>query len=74
MGCARLVDMNDSYRDSLMLAMKALPDDQRRVLVMRDVMEYDYPVIAEVMGIEEDDARHLAQQARSFLAHAVPSE
>ena len=66
--------MTNETRDSLLLAMKSLPDDQRQALVMRDVMNLDYPDISEIMDIPEESVHSLVDQARSFVANAVPTE
>lgn len=66
--------MTNIERDALLVAMKSLPDDQRQALVMRDVMNLDYPEISEVMDIPEDSVQSLVAQARSFVANVVPTE
>jgi len=72
--CATVSSMTNIERDALLVAMKSLPDDQRQALVMRDVMNLDYPEISEVMDIPEDSVHSLVTQARSFVANVVPTE
>jgi len=66
--------MNNQYRDALLVAMKSLPDDQRQALVMKDVMDLDYPEISDLLEVSEDTARNIIAQARSYLANVVPTE
>ena len=72
--CATVAGMTNQERDALLVAMKSLPNDQRQALVMRDVMNLDYPEIAEVLEIDGDSVRSLVTQARVVVADAVPTE
>lgn len=72
--CATVAGMTNQERDALLVAMKSLPNDQRQALVMRDVMNLDYPEIAEVLEIDADSVRSLVTQARVVVADAVPTE
>jgi DNA-directed RNA polymerase specialized sigma24 family protein len=66
--------MTDVERDALLIAMKSLPDNQRRAVVMRDVLDLDYPEIAEMLSSDEDGVRQLVRDARVFIADAIPTE
>ncbi len=66
--------MTDVERDALLIAMKSLPDNQRRAVVMRDVLDIDYPEIAEMLSSDEDGVRQLVRDARVFIADALPTE
>jgi DNA-directed RNA polymerase specialized sigma24 family protein len=66
--------MTDVERDALLIAMKSLPDNQRRAVVMRDVLDLDYPEIAEMLSSDEDGVRQLVRDARVFIADALPTE
>lgn len=66
--------MTNVERDALLIAMKSLPNDQRRAVVMRDVLDLDYPDIAEMLGFDENGIRQLVRDARAFMADALPTE
>jgi len=66
--------MTNVERDALLVAMKSLPDDQRRAVIMRDVLDLDYPDIAEMLGSDENGIRQLVRDARAFMADALPTE
>ncbi len=66
--------MTDVERDALLIAMKSLPDNQRRAVVMRDVLDLDYPEIAEMLSSDEDGVRQLVRDARVFIADALPTD
>ena len=62
--------------DSLSLAMLALLEslspEQRAVLLLRDVFDYEYREIAAIVGKSEDNARQLASRARRHVARRRP--
>jgi RNA polymerase sigma-70 factor (TIGR02957 family) len=62
--------------DSLSLAMLALLEslspEQRAVLLLHDVFDYEYPQIATIVGKSEDNVRQLATRARRHVQQRRP--
>ncbi len=62
--------------DSLSLAMLALLEslspEQRAVLLLHDVFDYEYPQIASIVGKSEDNVRQLATRARRHVQQRRP--
>jgi RNA polymerase sigma-70 factor (TIGR02957 family) len=62
--------------DSLSLAMLALLEslspEQRAVLLLHDVFDYEYPQIAAIVGKNEDNVRQLATRARRHVQQRRP--
>ncbi len=54
--------------DILTKALAELDDITRQAVVMRDVLNSEYPDIALSLGLDETQARNLVTQARGRLA------
>jgi DNA-directed RNA polymerase specialized sigma24 family protein len=54
--------------DILTKALAELDDITRQAVVMRDVLNSEYPDIALNLGLDETQARNLVTQARGRLA------
>jgi RNA polymerase sigma-70 factor (ECF subfamily) len=69
---ARAAEMADSLSLAMLVLLESLTPDQRAVLLLRDVFDYDYAEIAEVIGKNEANVRQLATRARRFVADGRP--
>jgi len=68
--------MHAETADSLSLAMlvllESLSPEQRAVLLLHDVFDYDYAEVAEIIGKTADNVRQLASRARRQVADRRP--
>jgi hypothetical protein len=52
--------------------LESLSPEQRAALLLRDVFDYDYAQIADIVGKSEDNARQLATRARRHVEERRP--
>jgi RNA polymerase sigma-70 factor (TIGR02957 family) len=64
---ARHAEMADSLSMAFLILLESLSPEQRAVLLLRDVFDYDYARIAEIVGKSEDNTRQLAARARRHV-------
>ena len=57
---ARHAEMADSLSTAMLVLFESLSPEQRAVLLLRDVFDYGYGEIAEIVGKSEDNVRQLA--------------
>jgi RNA polymerase sigma-70 factor (ECF subfamily) len=57
-------ELADSLSMALLVALETLSPEQRAVLLLRDVFDYPFAEIAEIVGKREDNVRQLAARAR----------
>ncbi|GGK70091.1 RNA polymerase sigma factor [Planomonospora parontospora subsp. parontospora] len=57
--------------DLVAQAIRELPDVQRRVLIMRDVLGHPGPVVAERLGLSNAAMKSQLHRARSRLRHSL---
>jgi RNA polymerase sigma-70 factor (TIGR02957 family) len=69
---ARQAEMADSLSLAFLVLLESLSPEQRAVLLLRDVFDYRYDEIAEVVGKSEDNARQLAARARRHVEEGRP--
>ncbi len=65
--------MNTELGKAILLAIDKLPSNLQAPLIMRLIEGDDYKVIAEKLGISNDNARKRVQQARSILRRQLSS-
>ena len=66
------VEIADSLSMALLILLESLTPEQRAVLVLHDVFDYEYAEIAEIVGKNEDNVRQLAARARGHVAQGRP--
>jgi RNA polymerase sigma-70 factor (ECF subfamily) len=71
-GPARHAEMADSLSLALLVLLESLSPEQRAVLVLHDVFDYDYPHVAEIIGKSQDNVRQLATRARRHVKQRRP--
>ena len=65
-------EIADSLSMAVLVLLESLSPDQRAVLVLHDVFEYEYAEIAEIVGKNEDNVRQLATRARRHVTKGRP--
>src|SRR5262245_62670318 len=56
----------------MLVLLESLSPEQRAVLLLHDVFDYDYPQIAEIIGKSQDNVRQLATRARRHVEQRRP--
>lgn len=69
---ARHAEMADSLSVAMLVLLESLSPEQRAVLLLHDVFDYDYPQIAAIVGKREDNVRQLATRARRHAEQGRP--
>jgi RNA polymerase sigma-70 factor (ECF subfamily) len=64
--------MADSLSLAMLVLLESLSPEQRAVLLLHDVFDYDYPQVAEIIGKSEDNVRQLATRARRHVGERRP--
>ncbi|HWL49679.1 MAG TPA: RNA polymerase sigma factor SigJ [Acidimicrobiia bacterium] len=65
-------EIADSLSMAVLVLLESLSPDQRAVLVLHDVFDYEYAEIAEIVGKNEDNVRQLATRARRHVTQGRP--
>jgi RNA polymerase sigma-70 factor (ECF subfamily) len=69
---ARHAEMADSLSLAMLVLLESLSPEQRAVVLLRDVFDYGYGEIAEIVGKSEDNVRQLASRARGQVEQRRP--
>lgn len=69
---AHQAEMADSVSLAFLVLLEGLTPEQRAVLLLRDVFDYGYDEIGEIVGKSEENARQLAVRARRFVEERRP--
>jgi RNA polymerase sigma-70 factor (TIGR02957 family) len=69
---ARQAEMADSLSYAFLLLLESLTPEERAVLLLHDVFDYDYGEVAAVVGKSEANARQLAVRARRHVEEGRP--
>jgi RNA polymerase sigma-70 factor (ECF subfamily) len=69
---AQHAEMADSLSVAMVTLLENLSPEQRAVLLLRDVFDYDYAQIAEIVGKTQQAVRQLATRARRQVAQSRP--
>ena len=64
---AQTVELADSLSLALLVLLERLSPEQRAVLLLHDVFDYDYAEIAEMLGTSRVNARQLGTRARQHV-------
>jgi RNA polymerase sigma-70 factor (TIGR02957 family) len=65
-------EMADSLSLAFLVLLESLSPEQRAVLLLHDVFDYDYDEVAEIIGKSEDNTRQLASRARRHVEQGKP--
>ena len=69
---AQHAEMADSLSLAMLVLLENLSPEQRAVLLLHDVFDYDYVQIAEIVGKSQDNVRQLATRARRHIEQRRP--
>jgi RNA polymerase sigma-70 factor (ECF subfamily) len=69
---ARHAEMADSLSLAFLVLLESLSPEQRAAFLLREVFDYPYDQIAEIVGKSEDNARQLAARARRHVEERRP--
>jgi RNA polymerase sigma-70 factor (ECF subfamily) len=69
---AQRAEMADSLSLAFLVLLESLSPEQRAVLLLRDVFDYGYAEVAEIVGTTEANARQLAARARRHVQERRP--
>ena len=65
-------EMADSLSLAMLVLLESLSPEQRAVLLLHDVFDYDYAKVAEIVGKSQDNVRQLAARARRHVDQRRP--
>jgi len=69
---ARHAEMADSLSLAFLVLLESLSPEQRAAFLLREVFDYPYDQIAQIVGKSEDNARQLAARARRHVDERRP--
>jgi RNA polymerase sigma-70 factor (TIGR02957 family) len=69
---AQHAEMADSLSLAMLVLLERLSPEQRAVLLLHDVFDYDHAQIAEIIGKSQDNVRQLATRARRHVEQRRP--
>lgn len=69
---ASQVELHDDISLALLRTLETLSPEQRAALLLHDVFGYDYAHIAEIIGVQADNARQLTARARKHVQEGRP--
>jgi RNA polymerase sigma-70 factor (TIGR02957 family) len=69
---ARHAEIADSLSMAMLVLLERLSPEQRAVLLLHDVFDYDHARIAQIIGKSEDNVRQLGTRARRHIEHRRP--
>ncbi len=69
---AQQAEMADSLSLAMLVLLDSLSPEQRAVLLLHDVFDYDYARVAEIIGKSQDNVRQLARRARRHVEQRRP--
>jgi RNA polymerase sigma-70 factor (ECF subfamily) len=69
---AKAAELADSLSNAFMLMLETLSPLERAVFLLREVFDYDYSEVSEMVGKSEANCRQMAVRAREHLAARRP--
>src|SRR5262249_51277349 len=69
---ARRAEMADSLSLAMLVLLESLSPEERAVLLLHDVFDYDHARIAGIIGKSRDNVRQLATRARRHVERRRP--
>jgi RNA polymerase sigma-70 factor (ECF subfamily) len=69
---AQHAEMADSLSLAMLVLLESLSPEQRAVLLLHDVFDYDHAQIAQIIGKSQDNVRQLATRARRHIEQRRP--
>jgi RNA polymerase sigma-70 factor (TIGR02957 family) len=69
---ARHAETADSLSLAMLVLLESLSPEQRAVLLLHDVFDYDHAQVAKIIGKSQDNVRQLATRARRHIEQRRP--
>jgi RNA polymerase sigma-70 factor (TIGR02957 family) len=69
---ARHAEMADSLSLAMLVLLESLSPEERAVLLLHDIFDYDHARVAEIIGKSRDNVRQLATRARRHVEQHRP--
>jgi len=69
---AQQAEIADSLSLAMLVMFESLSPEQRAVLLLHDVFDYDHAQIAQIIGKSQDNVRQLATRARRHVEQRQP--
>jgi RNA polymerase sigma-70 factor (TIGR02957 family) len=69
---ARHAEMADSLSLAMLVVLESLSPEQRAVLLLHDVFDYNHAQIAQIIGKSQDNVRQFATRARRHVEQRRP--
>jgi RNA polymerase sigma-70 factor (TIGR02957 family) len=69
---AELAETADSLSLAFLVLLESLTPRQRAAFLLREVFDYPYSEVAEIVGTDVDSARHLVARARNHVRERRP--
>src|SRR5215216_5962468 len=69
---ARRAEMADSLSLAFLVLLESLSAQQRAAFLLREVFDYPYAEVAEIIGTDVDSTRHLVARARNHVQERRP--
>jgi RNA polymerase sigma-70 factor (ECF subfamily) len=69
---AEQAETADSLSLAFLVLLENLSPQQRAAFLLREVFQYPYPEVAEILGTNVDNTRHLVARARNHLQQRRP--
>src|SRR5690242_11319000 len=69
---AERAETADSLSLAFLVLLENLSPRQRAAFLLREVFQYSYPEVAEIVGTDVDSARHLVARARNHVQERRP--
>ncbi|WP_020384716.1 RNA polymerase sigma-70 factor [Kribbella catacumbae] len=69
---AELAERADSMSLAFLVLLETLSPHQRAAFLLREVFDYPYADVAEIIGTDVDSARHLVARARNHVRKSRP--
>jgi RNA polymerase sigma-70 factor (TIGR02957 family) len=69
---AQHAETSDSLSLAMLVLLESLSPEQRAVLLLHDVFDYDHAHIAQIIGKSQDNVRQLATRARRHVQQRRP--
>lgn len=69
---AERAEVADSLSLAFLVLLESLTPEQRAAFLLREVFDYPYAEIADIIGVSEDNTRQLVSRARTFVDEGKP--
>lgn len=68
----QMLTLSESLSTAFLVLLESLKPVERAVFLLREVFDYDYPAIAQIVGKSEANCRQIVSRARKHIAENRP--